>query len=78
MSTITIPAQVAEMLRTAVAATRLVDEEGHVLGSFSPEQCPDGLTAEEWAEIKRRRNSKGPWLSTAEVLTRLAAREKSA
>jgi hypothetical protein len=68
MSTITIPANVAEILRMAVAATRLVDEQGNVLGSFCPDQPPDGLTPEQWAEIKRRRYSAGPRYTTDQVL----------
>lgn len=77
MSTITIPAHVADLLRKAAATTRLVDEQGNVLGSFAPEQPPDGLTTEQWAELKRRRYSKGPWLSTEELVSRLDERAKS-
>lgn len=75
MSKIIIPANVAEVLRNVVTATRLVDEQGNVLGIFSPEQPPDGLTPDQWAEIKRRRYSNGPRLTTDDLLSRLEARE---
>lgn len=68
MSTIIIPANIADLLRKAAAATRLVDEQGNVLGNFAPEQPPDGLTHEEWAELKRRKNSAGPRYTTEQVL----------
>jgi hypothetical protein len=75
MTTITIPSKIAEVLRKTAGATRLVDEEGNVLGSFSPEQPPDGLTPEQWAELKRRKNSPGPRYTTEQVLNYLASRE---
>jgi len=75
MTSITIPSSVAELLRTAAVATRLVDEQGNVLGSFAPvRSSSDELTPEQWAEIRRRRNSPGPWLTTEQVLNRLESR----
>jgi len=72
MTTIAIPAKVAEALRNTTQTTSLVDEQGHLLGSFSPiHATDDGLTAEELTEIKRRRNSAGPWLTTDELIARI-------
>jgi hypothetical protein len=76
MSSITIPAHVADLLRSAVTATRLVDEQGNVLGSFSPEQPPNGLTPAEWAEIRRRQYAQGPRYTTQQVLDYLETGER--
>lgn len=76
MTTIAIPASVAEILRKATQTTRLVDEQGHVVGSFSPIPAADeALTAEELDEIKRRRHSPGPWLTTDELIARIKSRD---
>jgi hypothetical protein len=75
MTTITIPTAVADLLRTAPVATRLVDEQGNVLGNFAPARSSsDELTPEQWAEIRRRRKSAGPWLTTEQLLQRLESR----
>jgi hypothetical protein len=77
MTTIAIPSTVAEILRKATQPTRLVDEQGKLLGSFSPVPAiDDDLTAEELAEIRSRRNSPGPWLTTDELLARVQSREQ--
>ena len=76
MTTIAIPGTVAEILRKATRPTQLVDEQGNLLGSFSPiPAVDDKLTAEELAEIKQRRHSPGPWLTTDELKARIRPRE---
>jgi hypothetical protein len=76
MTTIAIPTTVAEILRKATQTTQLVDEQGHLLGSFSPiHALDDELTAEELEEIKRRRHSPGPWLTADELIARIKSRD---
>jgi len=77
MTTISIPSSVAELLRTARLPTRLVDEQGNVLGSFSPAQpVDDDLSPEQLAEIRRRMKSPGPRFTTQQMLDYIDAREK--
>jgi hypothetical protein len=77
MTTIAIPDSVAEILRKATRPTQLVDEDGQLVGSFSPIPAVDvELTDEELAEIKQRRHSPGPWLTTDELKGRIRFREQ--
>jgi hypothetical protein len=76
MTTITIPSNVAELMRQAAFAARLVDEQGNVLGSFFPARgVNEELTPEQFAEIKRRMKSPGPRHTTEQVLAFLDSRE---
>ena len=77
MTTISIPSSVAAILRKTTLPARLVDEQGNLLGSFSPpEAVTDDLTPEQLAEIKRRMKSPGPRVTTQQVLDYLDSREK--
>jgi hypothetical protein len=78
MTTIAVPAAIAELFRKTTLPARLVDEQGNLLGSFSPvSHADDELTAEELAEIKRRLTGDGPWFTTEQVLAHLDSLEKS-
>ena len=53
----------------------LMNENEHTTEKLPLDQRPnevaDELTPEELAEIKRRRHSPGPWLSTDELVARI-------
>jgi hypothetical protein len=68
MSTIALPSSVAELLKGVAVPVQLVDENGSVLGSFSPARKNDELTPDELAEVKRRMNAAGPRYTTRQVL----------
>jgi hypothetical protein len=77
MTTIAVPRSVAEALSKAKLPVRLVDEQGILLGSFSPvPPSSDELTPEELSEIKRRMNAPGPRYTTEQVLNHLSSLEK--
>ena len=77
MTTISIPSSVAAILRKATLPARLVDEQGNVLGNFSPiRSSDDELSPEELAELKRRMKSPGPRATTQQVLDYIDSREK--
>ena len=77
MTTIAVPALVAEALRKTTLPTRLVDELGNVLGSFSPVAAAHGeLSAEELADMKRRLTGPGPWYTTEQVLAHIDSLDK--
>lgn len=77
MTTIAVPRTLAEALGKAKLPVRLVDEEGNLLGSFSPARSSsEELTPEELSEIKRRMKSPGPRYSTEQVLSYIDSLEK--
>jgi hypothetical protein len=76
MTTIAVPALVAEALRKTTLPTRLVDEDGNVLGSFSPVAAGDELSAEELADMKRRLTGPGPWYTTEQILAHIDSLDK--
>jgi hypothetical protein len=78
MTTISIPSSVAAILRKANLPARLVDEQGNVLGSFSPIQSEtDELTPEQIAEMKRRLAGPGPWCTTEQLLAHIDSVDKA-
>jgi len=77
MTTISVPQTIAEALSKATGPIRLVDEQGKLLGSFSPlKAVSNDLTPEELAELKRRMLAPGPRYTTQQVLEHLDSREK--
>jgi len=76
MTTISIPSSVAEILRKTTLPACLVDEQGNVLGSFSPTQLISGETPEQLAELKRRLTGSGPWSATEQVLAYLDSKNE--
>ena len=80
MTTIAVPRSLAEALGKATEPIRLVDEQGKLLGRFSPAAdaiyASDELTAEELAEMKRRMSSPGPWYTTDEMIAYVRSREQ--
>lgn len=79
MTTIKVPRSFADILEHARESVQLVDEQGKVLGSFSPAipiNANDELTVQEIDSIRRRRVSGGRWFTTQEVLAHLQSLEK--
>src|SRR5947209_2052376 len=63
MPQVQLSAQQAKAIQEATKPVELVDPEGRKLG----EVAAAGLTPEQFAELKHRAASKGPFYSSAEV-----------
>jgi hypothetical protein len=77
MDTISVPANLADVLGKATAPVELVNERGELLGKFSPASSTpagDELSPAELAAIKSRMSSPGPWHTTEQVLTHIQSR----
>lgn len=78
MTTISVPPAIAEQLKKATIPAQLVDDRGHVLGSFSPAVgASNDLTPEEMAELKRRMTASGPRCSTEQIIEHLSTQMKT-
>lgn len=74
MTLITITGDIARQITGASFPIVLVDENGRRLGELTPiesEPIPDGLSSEEWSEIKRRMREPGEYITFQEVKERL-------
>lgn len=80
VTTLSVPSDLAAALGKATQPVHLVDEQGKLLGSFSPAAIPArdiDPTPEEIAEMKRRAALPGPRLTTEEVLAHLRSLESA-
>ena len=57
---------------SAVEAVEICDPSGHVVASIPPE-----LTAEEFAKLRRAKDSKGPWVTGEQVQQTLLALDEA-
>ena len=74
MTEIVVSDDVARQITSASLPIVIVDSNGRQLGQLnqvdSTETIPDGLTAEEWAEIVRRCENPGEYTTLEEIKKR--------
>lgn len=74
MTDIVVDASVAQACVAAGGQVRLVDPDGRILGVLTPPQA-EVFSAEEIKAAYERRNSPGPWYTTAQVMDKLRSLE---
>ena len=71
MKRIVLTEEQAKLL-SAVEAVEICDPRGRVIASIPPE-----LTAEEFAKLRRAKDSKGPWIAGGQVHQTLVALDEA-